>query len=260
MYWQKTHYTYDIYLFVPFFLMITWILTVENVEYTSSKNVVQIRFRPEDPMQFTAWQFVFLQRLWFTYPDGKVMKNAYSIGSSYEEYEQKGVFSTIVKKSSETGMSAYLTQEIQSGDTMQCTWPLWHFVDPKTSNKYLFISIGSGVTPIVWLYKQLAASNSTAQIVNIYGERYAADILPSLQELFVNNNNFYNLLYLSQDEVLPAHRKKWHIQDGLLDAFEILQDNNYIAFLCGKPAMVDEVTEILINKWLTKEQIVSEKY
>ena len=49
------------------------------------------------------------------------MKNAYSIGSSYEEYEQKGVFSTIVKKSSETGMSAYLTQEIQSGDTMQCT-------------------------------------------------------------------------------------------------------------------------------------------
>ena len=240
--------------------MITWALTVESIEYSPSQNVAQIRFCPESPIRFTAWQFVFLQRIWFTYPDGKVMKNAYSIWSSYEEYEQTWFFSTIVKKSSETGMSAYLTQEIKPGDTIQCTWPLWHFVDPGISDKYLLISIGSGVTPIVSLYKHLAKSKPSAQIVNIYGERYAADILPSLQELFVNNNNFYNLLYLSQDEVLPAHRKKWHIQDGLLDAFEILQDNNYIAFLCGKPAMVDEVTEILINKWLTKEQIVSEKY
>lgn len=240
--------------------MITWTITVEYIEYSPSKNVTQLRFRPESNVQFVAWQFVFLQRIWFTYPDGKAMKNAYSIWSSYEEYEQTWLFSTIVKKSSETGMSAYLTQEIQPGDTIQCTWPLWHFVDPGTTLKYLLISIGSGVTPIISLYKHLKKSKPSAQIVNIYGERYHEDILPSIQDLFVDDVNIHNFLYLSQEEFLPQKRKKWHIQDGLSDAFSVLQDNNYIAFLCGKPAMVDQVRELLAQRWLAKENIIFEKY
>lgn len=257
---KQITYIVNIYSLTLFFLMITWTLTVESIEYSPSQNVAQIRFRPDSPIRFTAWQFVFLQRIWFTYPDGKVMKNAYSIWSSYEEYEQTWFFSTIVKKSSETGMSAYLTQEIKPGDTIQCTWPLWHFVDPGTSDKYLLISIGSGVTPIVSLYKHLAKAKPSAQIVNIYGERKLQDIIPSIQELFVDSASIHNILYLSQEDSLYAQRKKWHIQDGLSDAFTLLQDNNYIVFLCGKPAMVDEVRGTLAQRWIPKEHIIFEKY
>jgi ferredoxin-NADP reductase len=81
-------------------------------------------------------------------------------------------------------------------------------VDPGISDKYLLISIGSGVTPIVSLYKHLAKSKPSAQIVNIYGERHAQDILPSIQELFIDNASMHNILYLSQEESLPAQRKK----------------------------------------------------
>jgi NAD(P)H-flavin reductase len=70
----------------------------------------------------------------------------------------------------------------------------------------------------------------------------------------------HNILYLSQEESLPAQRKKWHIQEGLVSAYALLQDNNYIAFLCGKPAMVDEVREILAQRWIPKEHIIFEKY
>lgn len=240
--------------------MITWIVTVEAIEYSPNKNIAQVRFRPDSEMHFAAWQFVFLERLWFTYPDWKVMKNAYSIGSSYREYEQTWLFSTIVKKTSDTGMSGYLTQDIAIWDQMKYTWPLGHFIDEQNKSKYLFVSIGSGVTPIVSLYKQISAEDPNAQIVNLYGERYADDILPSLQKTFSNTKTINNILYLSKEENVLPQRKKWHIQDGLMEASTILQDNEYIAFLCGKPAMVDEVRELLMAQWLPKEQIIFEKY
>jgi ferredoxin-NADP reductase len=240
--------------------MIQTYVRVVAIEYSSDRQVAQIFFEPEEKFVFLEGQFVFLERLDYVTTDGKSMKRAYSIGSTNALLQDTWVFSTVVKKSSEDGMSHYLTQDLQLGDRLQCIGPLGKMINTYDLDKYLFVSIGSGITPLHSLYLSLQHSGNFTKIAYIFGERYASSLLDSLVRVYNKHDaTILHKLYLSKEDVLPDGRESWYVQQWLEEAISFLAWK-FQVFLCGKPEMVDDITNFLLDKWVGREMIHSEKY
>ncbi len=97
---------------------------VVDIQYSPNKLVAYITFAPEESFSFHAGQFAFLEIPDTQDADGKALKRAYSIGSSNEQLQTEGTFTTLVKKTRDGGMSDYLTNKLHIGDTIKCTAPL----------------------------------------------------------------------------------------------------------------------------------------
>ena len=158
---------------------------------------------------------------------------------------EHGILGTIVKKSSDEGMSAFLTQGIAVGDTVSLTGPLGHFVDPGDSDHYLMISVGSGLTPIYAHFSHLVFEQQQfGKIAHIYGERYASHLLPDVRQALAHHDpRVRHWCFLSQEssDLLPHGRSAGYVQDGLDEALAFLGTTDITVFVCGIPAMVDEV-------------------
>lgn len=147
--------------------------------------------------------------------------------------QEEGIVGTIVKKSSEGGMSEYLTQHIAVGDVIKITAPLGHFVDKKLSKNYVFISIGSGITPVYGIYSKLLGTGNFDRIINVFGERHIANIIPAIEQNYCSSDSrIEHMLYLSQEENPPDHWQKGYIQQSLEPIFERFVDENFQVFLC----------------------------
>jgi len=100
-------------------------------------------------------------------------------------------------------MSDRLTQHISLGDTIQIKGPVGHYVDSFEFPNYLFVSVGSGLSPNVGLFQHLVyESRRHEKIVNLFGERYYNHIIPEVENLFVahDDDRIQNMFYLSQEE------------------------------------------------------------
>lgn len=235
--------------------------TVVDIQHSPNKQVAFVYFKPEENFTFQEWQFIFLERVWFSYPDGKSMKNAYSIGTTNVLMQEKWIIGTIVKQSSTGWMSEYLTQDIVIGDSIKLTGPLWHFVDKKLSRNYVFVSIGSGITPVYSLYNSLIETQDFDQIINVFGERHKDNLIPTVIQSYTSSDpRVQHMLYLSQEKELPNWRQAWYVQQAFEHIFEIFADQKFQIFLCGKPVMVDDVVAILLDRGIEKEYIHFEKY
>ena len=243
--------------------MITTTAICTKIEKSDSNNVSFVFFRPQEKFTFQEWQFMFIEIPNQVRENWKSLKNAYSIWTTSKQLAETWEIGFIVKKASEDGVSNYLTQQVQVWDEIVLKGPLWHFVDKKLSKIYLFISIGSWVTPIYSLYDHLLhESKQYDQIINLFGERYTSEILPSILTLFQDHNpKITNFFCLSKEENLPQWWSKWYVQASLDKALDLLvSSDDAHAFICGKPQMCDEVSEKLLSVWFTKSQMTIEKY
>lgn len=242
--------------------MISTVARLQYKEHSPNGLTAILHFLVEEKFTFQEGQFVMLETDRIKDQLGYAMKRPYSIGTSNKQFQEQWIIGTIVKQSSDTGMSAFLVRDMLIGEKLVITWPLGHFTDPQHYRHYLFVSIGSGVTPIYGHYLHLSKeSQRSVMIANIYGERSLDAVPPSLLQSFsVQSDSVRNVCFLSQEEHLPDGRHRGHVTDGLDEALAFLWTNDLVCFLCGKPAMVDDVKNSLINAWITKEQIVVEKY
>ena len=245
--------------------MLKTLATISHIEYSPSGTVTFVRFRPKEKFTFEEWQFVMIEST-FDHPElGKPLKKPYSIATTNDELQTEGTVGVIVKKTVDGFMSEYLTKWIHVGDTVTLTGPLGHMKDSGEHAKYLLISTGSGVSPMVSLYTQLR-KNENNIIVNIFGERYHRHILPSVEKLFSESNEKRkNILFLSQEEDIDsisgaAPYRAWHVQLALDEALQTLHDKDMTIFICWTPVMVDDVRQMLTERWFSKEQMKFEKY
>lgn len=232
--------------------------TISQIEYSPSERVSFVRCTPDTKFSFQEWQFLMIESI-FDHPElGKPLKKPYSIATTNEELQISGTVWFIVKKTVDGFMSDYLTKWISVWDRIVISWPFWHMIDAAENNKYLLVATGSGVSPMVALFGELT-KNDNNKVVNIYGERYHCHILPSVENLFLTNNDkVKNILFLSQDDA-DGYRR-WHVQLGLDEAIQFLGEKNITVFICGAPVMVDDVRQMLTERWFSKEQMKFEKY
>ena len=157
-------------------------------------------------------------------------------------------------------MSYYLTQEVTAGDVLTITGPLWHLTDDKTHDKYLLISVWSGITPILSHYTHLVEqTDRKVDVVQIFGERTADHILPEMHEAFaLQTDSIHNIVTLSRE------KKEWYatgyIQEHIDTALAYVQSTQMSVFICGKQEMCTEVRKILEEKGIDPQNIKHEAY
>lgn len=131
----------------------------------------------------------------------KPLKKPYSIATTNQELQEDGTIWFVVKKVREGYMSEYLTAGINVGDTLHLQWPVWHMTDTGAYDNYLFISVGSGLSPMIGLYESIVAKQQFTKVAMLYWERYADHVLASTRELFAKEiDNTKKIMFLSREK------------------------------------------------------------
>ncbi|MBS8122037.1 FAD-binding oxidoreductase [Candidatus Vampirococcus lugosii] len=231
-------------------------ISLINKISSKTNEEVFLMFKLIGDFEFKTGQFVMIT----TNIDNKNIKRAYSIATTNKLLQDKKQIGFYVKKASENGVSNYFTQIIKEGDELEITGPYGHFIDNEEIKNYLLISVGSGVGPILGIYEEIInEKNNFNKLVNIFSEKTEKNINGIIQKTFNSNDEkVKNILYLSRDKV--EGYRNGHIQDGLQEAIDFLGTKKIKVFICGKPEMVDDATNILLSKGIEKNNIISEKY
>ena len=236
-------------------------ITLIKKHLSQSGDVALLIFSLSEAFSFQEWQFVMLEHEF----DGKLVKRAYSIASTQREAREQWEIHFYVKKTEQPLFSHYLVTDIQIGDTLTMTWPLGHFIDNGSHSNYLFVSVWSWLWPILALKKKIIQQEqSYNKVFHLFGERYHHHTIQQCDELFLDCTNYSNVashLYLSRekDHSRPNHYRAGYVQDSIHHAINFLGIDCKV-FLCGLPAMVDDVRKQLIDAWIPKEHILFEKY
>lgn len=107
--------------------------------------------------------------------DGGTLQRCYTIASS----PAVGAQPTITVKRKEGGpVSSWLHENLKVGGTVRARGPMGRFtLDEHPSAKYLFLSAGSGITPLMSMARHLRDSSRPADVVFLHSARTPADII-----------------------------------------------------------------------------------
>ncbi len=229
-------------------------------KYLSSNNTTAyLEFSLKEDFDFIPGQFWML--------DNWQIKRPYSFASSPFLVRKDKKIYFYVKKVSESWMSKYLVEDIKEGENLSLMWPFWH-MNLEPADNYLFVSIGSGLAPMISMMEHLFLENFSGKVYNIFGERFYDNIpLKVLEKLDSFPLNFKNYITLSKqedfyfkNEYKNINFSKWHVQDVLKEIVDKLKFNEFRIYLCWKPSMVDEIVDFLVKNWAQKQLIKFEKY
>lgn len=204
--------------------------------------------------EFKAGQFVVLSsKIWW-----QVVKRSYSIGTTMNEYKQTSELGFIIKLVPEGIMSTYFVKNAKIWDELEVVWPAGRMYCEPTDEKlnYLLISSWSGLSPLWSIYNSLVLSQKYNKIINIFGERTKNDLIVDFES--DNNANITNIVTLSREMIDWYYQ--WYVQKYISKALSDLDKSTLRIYICGKPAMVDEVLQILESEWINNQFIYFEKY
>lgn len=232
-----------------------WLIT--SLDYSVSRDVVILHVQVTEPFSFLEGQFMMLQTL----IGDKIIKRAYSIYSTNNQLQNSQIISFCIKRKEWWVFSTWATQVAKEGMQITMVWPLWKFIDTGVSKNYLFISVGSGLSPCFSLYTSLLQTGNYDKIVNLFGERYL-DHIPAevLEQYSLQNEKVYNQICLSKEESLWDGMISGYVQDGLDSALRFLNTQDVTVFICWLPTMCDDVAQILQDKGIEKQRLIIEKY
>lgn len=269
--------------------VITTSLTISHIDYSPSGDVNMMYCQASDhhDLSFRAGQFMLLA----AEIDGTIIKRSYSIATTPQLLSEQWIIWFSIKRVEGWVFSTRATHTAQPWDTLTMTGPLGKMVDHGEVDNYLLISAGSWLSPIYAIYHSLLTSSRSVRIANIFGERYFSHILPCVHHDWVENvwsMLLWNSPHLEQQWIpekvdpiltpscnfswsiysqcfLSADEHEWYnigrVQLWIANACDRLATTDIRVFICGAPAMVDEVRGLLIAEYrIDPTYIHFEKY
>jgi ferredoxin/flavodoxin---NADP+ reductase len=175
----------------------------------------------------------------------KLIKRAYSIGSSPDEREYLELYIALLK----TGLLTSRLAALKGGDRV--------YLAPKITGTFtlgpvpldrnlVLVSTGTGIAPFMSMLRTDSTWTEGRNITLLHGVRYLPDLayreeLLSLQQ---SRSNFRYIAYSSRDEAKDDVRKGY-VQRAFHDQLVELDAQRDHIFLCGNPGMVDEIQQLL---------------
>lgn len=104
---------------------------------------------------------------------GEPESRCYSISSSPR---RSNAFSVTVKRVAGGKISNWLHDTLAVGSKVKANGPLGHFIRPN-AKKYLFLSGGSGITPVMAMVRELADTCEPADVVFLHAGRSPKDLI-----------------------------------------------------------------------------------
>lgn len=145
------------------------------------------------------------------------------------------------------------------GHNMQVWWPMGNFILPDTVEKITFVGTGTWFAPLYFQAKTLLEKNPNTGVSFIFWVREERDIFYTaiFEEWSQKYPHFSYQLCLSQWADDSYFRGR--VTEYLKNTISLIQPD-FLYSICGSPAMVSEVRQILSSENIKKEQIFFEQY
>jgi NAD(P)H-flavin reductase len=207
-----------------------------------------------EPFSYRAGQAAYLQ------PQGAGKRRPYSIASAPEQTSTTGLLEFLVQTDAD-GSSGLAKGVIEPGTLVTVEGPMGTFLFPEhpLERHFLFIAGGTGIAPLHSMLWHALLAERDGRITLIYSVRSPDE-----------------LAYLSEFEGLAAARKidfhhtvtraaseGWTGRQGRIDAAylrPLVVPGDTLCLLCGPPALVGEIPELLQDLGVERGQILMEQW
>jgi ferredoxin--NADP+ reductase len=182
-------------------------------------------------------------------PSDKIIKRAYSIGSSPECKEYLEFYIAVVADGSLTSRLVTLNE----GDRLFCAPKItgtFTLSDVPSEKNLVLVSTGTGLAPFISMLKTPSTWNENRKISLLHGVRYSKDLAYKDElETFVRENpNFSYYPVVSRETPTNNEFTKGYVQHLFSDGTLKLDSTKDHIFLCGNPAMIEDVEKMLVQQ------------
>jgi ferredoxin-NADP reductase len=177
--------------------------------------------------------------------DGRWHWRSYSLTSVPQR--DKKLISITVKATPEGFLSDHLVNGVEPGTVVRLAAPKGDFALPDPAPpKLLFVTAGSGITPVIAMLRTLQKRGQHADIVHIHSARTADEVIfhDELRDLEGSQPDYR--LHLQ----LTAEMGKFDLA-GLDDVVQDWKERS--AWACGPPAMLDSAEKVWEDAGLAEE-------
>jgi ferredoxin--NADP+ reductase len=179
---------------------------------------------------------------------GKLIKRAYSIGSSPQVREYLEFYIAIVPEGALTsrlalvkeGDQVFLAPKITGTFTLQ---------DVPTDSNLVLVSTGTGIAPFMAMLRTPGTWSPGRRITVVHGVRYPKDLAyrDELTE-FTSRGLRYFPIVSREDPTSPWTGERGHLQRLFEKGLIPLDPQKDHVYLCGNPAMIDDMEKLLLSQ------------
>ena len=236
-------------------------------------NVISVEQETRDAVVVTllpnaddAARFAFTQGQYLTFRqefDGEDVRRSYSICAAPSE----GHLRVGIKKVAGGCFSTWANENLKVGDFVEAMSPLGSFqapLQPEQKRHYLGFAAGSGITPLISIIKTVLTEEPKSTFTLVYGNKSPMtvmfrDELDDLKNYHMNRLSLIHVLGSENDLDLFSGRIDREKTNALLDGW-IDASHADMAFVCGPEEMMLNVSAVLEENGMTKEQIKFELF
>jgi ferredoxin-NADP reductase len=216
-----------------------------------TRNVKSFRFPRPPSFSYRPGQFMFV-----TVKSGQeLLKKPFSISSSPTEPE----FIEFTKKLTDHPFSMVL-MNTKVGDWASLDGPYGSFTFEGEFEDVGMLSGGVGITPLRSICKYCTDTFSRTKITLLYGNRTEEDIVfqKELEEMQSQNKNLR--VVFTVDEARLGWSGKTGVIDEAMIKDEVPNYSKTVFYVCGPPAMVVAILELLEKMRISRAQVKVESF
>lgn len=148
---------------------------------------------------------------------------------------------------------------LKVGDKVKLKGPMGIFVLNENANEIVFLGGGIGITPFRNMIKYATDKNLPIKLTLLYSNKTSADICYKDEwNIFEKQNpNLKVVNTITDDE--NWHGRKGRINEAMIEEF-CNDTNNTIFYICGPPAMVEGLSNLLKTMNVAQQNIKIEKF
>ncbi|MEM8659492.1 MAG: 2Fe-2S iron-sulfur cluster-binding protein [Pseudomonadota bacterium] len=226
---------------------------------SETEQAVRVRFdipdSARDGFQFVQGQYLTLR----TDIDGEPCQRSYSICSAPAE----GFLEVAIKRVEGGVFSNYANEQLKAGDAIQLMPPQGSFsarLSPERSANYLFISSGSGITPVISNIKAILQTEPNSKVTLLFGNQRTNTIMFREELSFLKNRYIQRFVWVN---ILSREDQGSDILNGRLNNRKGAELNQRLVdlssfdeyFICGPESMISEVSRGLRTVGAQESQI-----
>lgn len=207
----------------------------------------------QEKFHYLAGQWIDL----YAMINGKTEVGGYSMTSS--PHETGTQIELAVKSSTRHPVTRWLHETARIGDSVQISDGQGVFVYlPEMSHRVVLVGAGVGVTPLISIFRYIAAAVPQTDVTLVYSIPSADEYLFQTDiETLSQKPNCHHLITLTQpDTQWLGHSRR--IDAALLRHAGMSEDTLY--YLCGPQGMVEDVSAVLTSIHVPPSRIIYEKW
>ncbi|WP_124949261.1 ferredoxin--NADP reductase [Sulfuriferula thiophila] len=227
--------------------------TITSIQQASpSVKIFQLDYG-QQPFHYLAGQWIDL----YATINGKTEVGGYSMTSS--PHQSGSHIELAVKSSTRHPVTRWLHESAQIGDTVQISDGQGVFVyQPEMSHRVVLVGAGVGVTPLISIFRYIAASVPQTDVTLVYSIPSADEYLFQADiETLSQQPNCHHLITLTQPD------SNWQGRSGRIDA-QLLREagmsDDTLYYLCGPQGMVEDASAVLTSIGVPESRIIYEKW